>query len=485
MSTSNNKKSKIKLTRSLRAGGYSVASAVIVLVIAIVANVLVGALPANVTKLDMTANSLYSLSEQTKTVMKNMDENVTIYWLVSAGQEDSSIEGMLDQYTALNSKLKVVKKDPDISPTLLEKYGVSAAELNTLIVANDNDNRYRYLELLDLFGAVADSTVEAGYTWTFNGEDAVTSAIDYCVTEDLPTVYTLNDHGESDLTANYADAVEMDNIVLKDLSLRNVEYIPDDADAVLICNPTGDISNADKTKLENYLRNGGNMLLITSQSSKGALTNLESLMSYYGMKANPGIIVEGTQKYYTWGDPTYLMPYQIYHATTNPLKENNYKVLLPMAQGLTIDNTLRETLTVQEVLSTSSASYSKVDGAAMTTYDKEEGDIDGPFAVAAAAVDELDDGLQSNVMWVSSRYLVDDSVNSDSSGANLSYFLNALNWTCGQGEDTMTISAKSLAEQYLTMNSSTSTALIVIFVALIPLCYLVAGIVVLIRRKRK
>lgn len=208
-------------------------------------------------------------------------------------------------------------------------------------------------------------------------------------------------------------------------------------------------------------------------------------MSYYGMKANPGIVVEGTQKYYTWGDPTYLMPYQIYHATTNPLKENNYKVLLPMAQGLTIDSSLRETLTVQEVLSTSSASYSKVDGAAMTTYDKEEGDIDGPFAVAVAAIDELDDGLQSNVIWVSSRYLVDDSVNSDSSGANLSYFLNALNWTCGQGEDTMTISAKSLAEQYLTMNSSTSTALIVIFVAVIPLCYLVAGIVVLIRRKRK
>ena len=110
------------------------------------------------------------------------------------------------------------------------------------------------------------------------------------------------------LTANYADAVETDNIVLKDLSLRNVEYIPDDADAILICNPTADISGADKNKLENYLRNGGNMLLITSQSSKGAFTNLESLMSYYGVKANPGIVVETTQKYYTWGDPTYQMP---------------------------------------------------------------------------------------------------------------------------------------------------------------------------------
>ena len=39
----------------------------------------------------------------------------------------------------------------------------------------------------------------------------------------------------------------------------------------------------------------------------------------------------------------------------------------------------------------SDSSFSKVAGYEMTTYDKEEGDIDGPFAVAVSV--ELDDGI--------------------------------------------------------------------------------------------
>ena len=53
-------------TRSFHAGGYSVAAAVIVLAIAVAVNALVGNLPSIYTKLDTTANGLYTVSEQTE-----------------------------------------------------------------------------------------------------------------------------------------------------------------------------------------------------------------------------------------------------------------------------------------------------------------------------------------------------------------------------------------------------------------------------------
>lgn len=66
-------------TRSFHAGGYSVAAAVIVLAIAVAVNALVGNLPSTYTKLDTTANGLYTVSEQTEKVLSGLDEDIDIY----------------------------------------------------------------------------------------------------------------------------------------------------------------------------------------------------------------------------------------------------------------------------------------------------------------------------------------------------------------------------------------------------------------------
>ena len=72
-------------TRSFHAGGYSVAAAVIVLAIAVAVNALVGNLPSTYTKLDTTANGLYTVSEQTEKVLAGLDDDIDIYWIVQCG----------------------------------------------------------------------------------------------------------------------------------------------------------------------------------------------------------------------------------------------------------------------------------------------------------------------------------------------------------------------------------------------------------------
>ncbi len=120
----------------------------------------------------------------------------------------------------------------------------------------------------------------------------------------------------------------------------------------------------------------------------------------------------------------------------------------------------------------------------MTTYEKEEGDIDGPFALAVAVTETLDDGGETELIWVSSAYLLDDATNQGVSGGNEDFFLNCLNWLCGS-ESGISIHAKSISNEYLTITSGASSMLTALVVVIIPAAFLAFGIVVWYRRKKR
>ncbi len=471
-------------SRTFRVGGYSVAAAAIVLAIVIVINVFVSALPSSWTQLDATSSQLFSISEQTENILAGLEDDVTIYWIVRSGSEDDYVETLLDRYSSMSSKVSVVKKDPDVYPTFLTAYGESddPTDNSLLVVSGDN---YRYIDNGDIY--VYDYTYyyyTGSYDVDFDGESVLTSAISYVSSGDMPKLYTLTGHGESTLSDDFSSAVSKENIEVEELSLLTLESVPEDADAVLIYAPTSDISEDEQEKLLTYLQSGGNMILITQPLDDEELTNLEALMAEYGVTASEGVVLEGNSSYYAWGYPYYLLPEISSHTITDPLIDDNYYVLLPLAQGLTVSDELPDSVSVTELLTTTSSAYSKIAGYSMTTTEKEDGDIDGPFALAVAITDTIDDETESNILWVSSAYLLDDSANSSVSGGNQDLFLNALNWMCEQ-EDSISIHAKSLSTEYLTMSASAGNLLCILAIGVIPAVYLAIGIVIWIRRRHR
>ena len=470
-------------TRSFRVGGYSIATTAIVVAIAIVANILVSSLPTSWTQFDTTSNKLYSITDQTKSLVNKLDKDVTIYWIVRDGYEDTYLENLLPQYEDLSSKLDVVQKDPDISPTFATQYTDSVAENSLVVTCGD---RYRYLDYRDLY--VLDQ--EKYYTenkeeYSFNGESELTSAIDFVVSEDLPKVYLLSGHGEVPLPASYADALDDANVETADLSLLTIEFVPADADCVLVNAPQTDISEDEMRKLKDYLGNGGNVILLTDPPQQGRLTNLETLMAGYGVNAADGIVIETDQNYYAWDYPFYLLPKLESHDITNPLRQADYRVMLPFAQGLTVSNDLPEGIHVLELLTTSKTSLSKASGYNMTGFEKEEGDVDGPFALAVSVTQTLDDGLYSHILWVSSSLLMDENANAMVSGGNMSFFMNMINYLCEPEGNNITIYAKNTSAEYLVMDNATASYLTLMMVGLIPAAYLLFGIINTVRRKRR
>jgi ABC-2 type transport system permease protein len=469
-------------TRAFRAGGYSVLAAALVIAIAVFANVLASALPSTWTQIDITSNQLFSISEQTELVVSGLSEDVNIYWVVQSGNEDSTLELLLERYASMSDHISLIKKDPDASPGFAAQYDLDSISNNSLLV--ESGERYRYVAYDSIYEYDYSSYYYTGsYDVSFAGESALTSAISYVVSDDLGKLYLLTGHGESTLSSDFASAIEQENIETEDLTLLTSEGVPEDADCVLIYGPQRDISAEELEMLETYLAQGGNLVVLTDLVDEER-PNLEALMASYGMAAADGFVIEGDYNYYALGAPYYLLPEIESHTITSPLIDDGYYVLLPLAQGLVSTGDVSDSISTTQLLTTSDSAFSKISGYSLTTYDKEDGDIAGPFALAMLAEDTIDEDTLSRVIWISSTYLLDDQTNTQVSGGNQDFFLNCLGYVIEQ-ESSIAIHAKSMSYDYLTMSSAAGTMLTLLFVGILPLGYLLIGVRIWYRRKRK
>lgn len=470
---------KIKQTSTsqtaMKGGTYSIAITVIVLAILIAVNIFVQVLPTTVTQYDISAAKLYSVTSNTKVVVNALEKDVTIYWIVQAGEEDAVIEKLLDKYESLSGHLRVVKKNPDIYPTFAEKYTSETVSNNSLIV--ECDDRNRFIGFDDIYES--SGNMYTGSNSSFDGEGAITSAIDNVVNSEQPKLYVLEGHGEAEMSTSFSEQIEKENMEIETFSLLNNDAVPEEADCVVIYSPTTDISEEEKGLLETYLADGGKLFVLAGPSEESDLTNLYSLLVNYGVEAEEGIVVDTNRQHYAFGQPYILMPTLNSDTITEPLLEENYYAIMPLAKGLTVKESVGG-VTVTELLTTSEQSYSKKAGYELTTYEKEEGDADGPFALAVSIEGEN----ESQIVWFTSSYFVEDTYNEYSSGANMDLAMNGISSMLGERE-AVAIRSKSLNYNYLTISDSTASLIKTVMIGVFPIVYLLTGVCVVVKRRRR
>ena len=317
-------------------GGYSFVMSLVVLAILIAVNVLASKLPTSWTQFDISAAQLYSLTSDTKVVVTNLQQDVTIYWICQAGKEDTVTEKLLDRYAELSDHIHVEKKDPDVYPTFAQQYTDETVANNSLVVESGDKNRYIGYD--QIYQVEAGDYYSGGsVSQSFDGEGQITSAIDYVISTDLPQVYLLSGHGEAAPSDNLSDELTRSNYeTVSDFSLLNVDAIPDDCDLLLINAPTSDISDEELTMLRDYVQNGGKLMVLSGPQKDADLPNLQALLSDYGVTVTDGVVVDPNRDYYAFTAPYVLMPEIESSDITDPLTEGDYHVIVPIAQGLTV-----------------------------------------------------------------------------------------------------------------------------------------------------
>ena len=461
----------MKKNVAFKGGSYAIVLSCIVLALLVVVNLLAGALPASLTKLDISSSKLYSITSNTKAVVNALEQDVTIYWIVQSGKEDDVIDNLLAKYESLSDHIQVVKRNPDVYPAFAKQYTDETVSNNSLVVVSGE--KYRYVPYSDIYVSQG-SAYSYSYTTSFDGEGAITSAIDYVVSTELPILYTLEGHGETALPDTFASQLEKENVETKSLSLLNVDGIPEDAAALRIHAPASDISEEEAKMLSEYVKSGGKLLILAGPVADGELTNLYGILSDYGVTAVQGIVSEGDRSHYAFQTPYVLLPDLGDSDITAPLAEKNYMAIVPIAAGLQITGDSAVSL-----LDTTDSAYSKLAGYQQTTYEKEDGDIDGPFSLGV----DIQDHSSGRIIFFTSSYLLDDMYNAYSSGANNDMVMNALSALMGDRQ-AMSIRSKSLNYNYLTISESAASTIKLVMIGLVPLCYLAMGVVTVLEKRR-
>ncbi|MDO5300119.1 MAG: GldG family protein [Clostridia bacterium] len=467
--------------RRFRAGSYAAFASVIVIAIAAAANLMVSALPQSVTQMDMTEQSIYTLSDQTKRILATLDQDVDLYLLATSGNEDDTVLRLLERYAGQSDHVKVTTIDPTQRPTFLDNYELSTSRLYANSVIVDCGGKYRLVSYDEIFVtsySMDYSTYSYVTTTDFDGEQALTNAIHYVTSEDIPKIYALSGHGESELSQTIAQLIERDNLETESLSLLSLESVPEDAGAILINAPMTDLSADEADMLIAYLQSGGKVVLLTDYLTAEDMPNLLRVTAAMGLTVQESLIVEGDSMMHLNRYPYYLLPDAQDHEITEPILTGGYYILMPLAQPI-VETEESTGASITWLLTTSDSAYGKIAGLDMTTTEREDGDTDGPFNIGAAS--ELGEG---RLVWLTSSVMLEDSVNAMVSGANSDLFLNALEWLCDQ-EETISIRAKSLDGGTLTLTGAQSSFWSAVMIGGIPAAFVLTGIVIWMRRKRR
>ena len=467
--------------KTLKNGSYSVVLSVIFVVIIVVVNLIVDAFPSTYTELDVSDQQLFSIGDQTKDFLKELDKDVTIYQIAQSGSEDEVVSKLLKKYEEASDHIKVETKDPVVNPKFTSEYTDEEVSSNSLIVVCED--RSKVVDYNNIYKSSIDYNTYSYTTSGFDGEGQITSAISYVTSDNLPVLYTLDGHGEKSLDSTLQEDIEKANIEIKSLNLLTEESVPEDADCLMINSPSTDISEEERDAIIEYLENGGKAMIFSDYTEE-SMDNFDAVLENYGVERVDGIVIEGDAQHYAMQMPYYLLPDVSSAEAVSDFSSQGYFVLAPYAQGIRQLDNVRDTLTIESLLTTSDEAYSKTD-LNTETLEKTDEDIDGPFDIGVSITEKVDDDKTTQIVYYSTANLMDSQINQMVAGGNEQMITESLNWMCSTDEaSTISIPSKSLEVSYLTVTAYDAAYWKICVMGLIPGVFLVVGFVVWLKRRK-
>jgi hypothetical protein len=224
---------------------------------------------------DFSRDKKYELSSQTKNLLKNLKKPVkAVIFFSSAAEIAPDVNGLLREYEfASDKKFKTEVVDPFRNFTraqeLQTKYKFGANE-NILIL--DIDGKSKFVNAADMaeFEMPDQMSMMMGQTQprikAFKGEQAITSSLLELVEGKPNKVYFVGGHGEPALEAPelklFSESLKRQNIQVAALNLLNVNSVPEDARALVICGPKYDFSELEMKLLSDFWNKNGRVFLL-------------------------------------------------------------------------------------------------------------------------------------------------------------------------------------------------------------------------------
>jgi ABC-type uncharacterized transport system involved in gliding motility auxiliary subunit len=236
---------------------------------------------------DITRNSSNSLSQASQKLLESLPDKILITAYIKKDQAlRSQIAQLVARYKRHKTDLMLTFIDPDSDLKKTRELPIDAA--GTIIV--EYQGRTEKLNFID--------------------ESSLTNALLQLANADERWVTFLSGHGERapDGIANFdlgQFGKELDRRKIKVLAinLATMPAIPDNSALLVLTAPAVPLLPAELELIKRYIRQGGNLLLLTDPDNH----HLDALQQLLGLRQLPGTLVDSKSKLYGINDPSFVL----------------------------------------------------------------------------------------------------------------------------------------------------------------------------------
>lgn len=514
---------KLKNQLLLKRGGYSLAITALFLVAVIIINVLVGALAKRFSlEFDLSTDKVSTMDEKNIEYIKDIEQNIKI--TVCASEENytsymlnyiQSAYSLSDDYTDYyNQTLKLINKYGELNDKITveyvdmyndpafdaiqQKYSNEGIQYGDIIVTTTakvdgkDTERFKIVGFEDVYYLSEDTSnsyyqmmgMSAKYISGNNVETAVTSAIAYVLGSDTKKVVIFSGHSTADTSAytqQYMKLLSDNNFEVEEISNIPIATIEEDVDVIALLAPNSDLLDSEIDVIVDFLENDGKYgkgLIYFGSSVSPDLPKLYELLSDWGITPAEGKLFMTNADYCLSGDPFSIVTPVSYSAMI--VSSNNQPFIVKDIADETSElqvssiRTQGDTVIAPITAGTDWNDYTKDDysnyalvaqGVRETYYDNKK------VSSMVLAFSSLD--------FISSAYTEEQTVYNKNATLSLSQ-------AAVQAEETgIEFVSKSITNESFSsqVTDGGSNTVRVIFMIILPLILLAAGIFIFIRRK--
>ncbi len=414
---------KIALSKLFEHGLSSIIFAITLLALLLIINYV---FMVKTSYIDITKDKIYSLSDQTKSLLHKINYKVDIkaFYLL---RNQYRISRLLDLYRQENDNISYEVIDPIKNPIIAEEYEVGDSPRTIIFESPTKTSRLK--------------TPPPG---RFNKEPEITMAFYRHMSEQTNTVYFTEGHGEMSLfntrqgglSILYDRLIEQ-NYLVETINLQTVTEIPSDCSVLIIVGPRNPFIDVEKEVIRKYRAIGGKFLILISP---GAIHDLDFILDVNNVEFGDDFVYETASDRTTQFGPTApICSIQDPSEITSNLE--NQSLLFPVVRSVNIISPNSD-LTMIRLFASSENSWAESIESAVELEEgkrpvRDENEKKGPITVAMATESRIiipDSGVVTGYSESTVRSAFLGSAGFATNAivstfpANLSLFLNTVNW---------------------------------------------------------
>ena len=451
---------------SARQAKYGATSALYVVIIVAVL-VLINWLANRYNKsYDATANKQYTLSEQTKKIVRDLKGNATIVYIDRTSQFDRA-KALLERYSNVSPKIHIQYVDYVKNPTVARAYDVKTPG-TAFIEANGKKEE-------------AKSFTEEGITGAFIR--AIKGGVKKVCFVQGSGEHSLDESGSTGLS-NFKDALSKESYDAVAISLLQTAQVPADCSTVIVAGPQYAYPQPEVNALQKYVENGGRAMFLIDpplQMGKSVVSKnelLDKALAGWGVTLENDLVLEVNPlgQMFGIGPEVPLITSYGSHPIVSNLRS---ATAFPLAQSMTIAN--QGKTSVEKLFSTGERSEATTNLSAATVTLGDPKNKKGPFILGAAGTYTVGKPNEQGRLVVigNSGFAANNFI---SFNANKDLAMNAVNWLA-QDEDLISIRPKQAEDRRL--NATVAQMRVFLYFALIafPLFIIGLGVSVFLKRR--